>query len=290
MTNIQKAHVIDALREKYELDELLEQLRLPRSSYYYAKTHQVCDKYADLRKQVRSAFSESNATYGYRRIHAKIQETYGKVSEKVIRRIMHDEQLKVACIKVRRYSSYEGEISPEVPNLVNRNFHAEAPNQLILTDITEFHIPAGKVYLSPAIDCYDGMPVAWTIGTSPNASLVNTMLDSVISQLKPGERPIIHSDRGGHYRWPDWIKKVEDAGLTRSMSRKGCCADNSACEGFFGHMKTEMFYGRPWENVSLEDFIKAVDQYMKWYRETRIKESLGYLSPIEYRRRKGFIK
>ena len=288
MTNNEKAQVIDALRKKYELYELLGQLKLSRSSYYYAINHRHNgDKYGDLREKVIDIFNESNAAYGYRRIHAEIRKTYGKVSEKIIRCIMRDEKLKVICVRMRRYSSYEGEITPAVPNLVDRNFHAEAPNQLIVTDITEFHIPSGKVYLSPAIDCFDGMPVAWTIGRSPTAELTNTMLDSVISQLKPWERPIIHSDRGGHYRWPDWIKKIEEAGLTRSMSKKGCCADNSACEGFFGHLKTEMFYGRQWDDVSLEEFIKKVNKYIIWYREKRIKETLGYMSPIEYRRSKG---
>ncbi len=79
-------------------------------------------------------------------------------------------------------------------NLVNRDFHATAPNRLWGTDITEFSIPAGKVYLSPVIDCHDGMPVAWTIGTSPNAALANGMLRDACATLKPGETPIIHSD------------------------------------------------------------------------------------------------
>ena len=76
------------------------------------------------------------------------------------------------------------------------------------------------------------MPIAWTIGESPNAELVNTMLDQGIALLKENEKPIIHSDRGCHYRWPGWIKRMEKAGLIRSMSKKGCSPDNSACEGF----------------------------------------------------------
>ena len=71
-----------------------------------------------------------------------------------------------------------------------------------LTDITEFGLPDGKVHLSPVIDCFDGMPVAWTIGTSPDANLVNTMLDQAIATLPPECKPIIHSYRGCHYRWP----------------------------------------------------------------------------------------
>jgi transposase InsO family protein len=134
-----------------------------------------------------------------------------------------------------------------VPNLVARDFHAEKPNEKWLTDITEFSLPAGKVYLSPIIDCFDGLAVTWSIGTSPNAKLVNSMLDAAISQLRPEERPILHSDRGGHYRWPGWIRRMEEAGLTRSMSKKGCSPDNAACEGFFGRLKNEMFYGVSWE-------------------------------------------
>ena len=110
----------------------------------------------------------------------------------------------------------------------------------MLTDITEFSIPAGKVYLSPIIDCFDGMVTAWKISTNPNAELVNSMLDEYHKTLKNGEKPIIHSDRGSHYRWPEWINRMNRYGFQRSMSRKGCSPDNSACEGFFGRMKNEM--------------------------------------------------
>jgi putative transposase len=98
--------------------------------------------------------------------------------------------------------------------------------------VPEFHIPAGKVYLSPMIDCFDGMIVSWSIGTSPDAELVNTMLDAAIGTVSEGtEKPIVHSDRGGHYRWPGWLSRVAKASLTRSMSRKACSPDNAACEG-----------------------------------------------------------
>nr|MCR4651880.1 IS3 family transposase [Lachnospiraceae bacterium] len=158
-----------------------------------------------------------------------------------------------------------------------------------LTDITEFHIPAGKVYLSPIIDCFDGLPVSWTIGTSPDAELVNTMLDNAVSILNENEHPIVHSDRGCHYRWPGWIERMEKAGLTRSMSKKGCSPDNSACEGFFGRLKNEMFYGRSWQDVTIEEFIAVLDDYIHWYAEKRIKLSLGGLSPIQYRIKLGLI-
>jgi len=118
---------------------------------------------------------------------------------------------------------------------------ANRPNEKWLTDITEFSIPAGKVYLSPMIDCFDGMPVSWRISVSSNGELVNGMLEDAIIVLSAGEKPTIHAERGCHYRWPGWIQRMDQTQLRRSMSRKGCSPDNSACEGFFGRMKNEMF-------------------------------------------------
>ena len=115
------------------------------------------------------------------------------------------------------------------------------------------------------------------------------MLDVAVSTLKEDEHPIVHSDRGGHYRWPDWVRKVESAGLVRSMSKKGCSPDNAACEGFFGRLKNEMFYGRSWMGVSIDAFIGELDAYVRWYNEKRIKLSLGGMSPLEYRRSLGLI-
>ena len=200
---------------------------------------------------------------------------------------MHDEQLIVKTTKKRKYNSYKGEISPEVDNVINRDFSATQPNQKWLTDITEFHIPAGKVYLSPIIDCFDGMAVSWTIGTSPNAELVNTMLEDAIRTLNISDHPLVHSDRGCHYRWPDWIRIMDTAELTRSMSKKGCSPDNSACEGFFGRIKNEVFYGRDWKGWTLDDFMYFIDRYLNWFRNERIKIGLNNKSPKEYRTELG---
>lgn len=143
-------------------------------------------------------------------------------------------------------------------------------------------------YLSPMIDCFDGMVVSWSIGTSPDAELVNTMLDAAIDTVtESDEKPIVHSDRGGHYRWPGWLARVADAKLKRSMSRKACSPDNAACEGFFGRLKTEMFYPGDWRSTTIEQFVAVLDKYIRWYNEKRIKSSLGYLSPIEYRESLG---
>ncbi len=171
---------------------------------------------------------------------------------------------------------------------MNRDFKAKKPNEKWLTDITEFKTPAGKVYLSPIIDCYDGAIISWTIGTKPNAELVNAMLDGGLATLQEHEHPIIHSDRGAHYRWPGWIKRMNKANLSRSMSKKGCSPDNSACEGFFGRLKNEVFYQRDWKNTTINQFITHLDHYINWYNNQRIKLSLGGLSPLEYRKKRGY--
>ena len=289
LTNREKAMVIDALRSRYQLKELLDVLHMAKSSYCYQRQLMSApDKYEDAREQIRRIFTDSYESYGYRRLYVCVKKEDGaSYSEKVIRRLMAEENLVVKRSKHKKYCSYQGEISPAVENLLQRNFYADKPNEKWLTDITEFRIPAGKVYLSPIIDCYDGLPTAWTIGTSPTAELVNTMLDEAVLTLKKGEHPTVHSDRGCHYRWPGWIERMEKAGLTRSMSKKGCSPDNSACEGFFGRLKNEMFYNRSWAGVTINEFIEILDRYIHWYAEKRIKLSLGGLSPIQYRKAQG---
>ena len=285
LTNKEKTILIDALRTEFKLKELLVLLNISRSSYYYQ--HEAIaspDKYADLRILITEIFLENEGKYGYRPIHELLKKEGKTVSEKVIRSIMMEEHLEVRRKKKKRYSSYKGEITPAPDNIIARDFHAENPNEKWLTDLTEFAIPAGKVYLSPIVDCFDGMAVSWTIGTSPNAELVNSMLKSAISTLAENENPLIHSDRGCHYRWLGWIELMESNGLTRSMSKKGCSPDNSACEGFFGRLKLEFFYGRDWQGVTIDEFIEALDKHLHWYNETRIKKSLGWMSPVEYRK------
>lgn len=290
LTNREKTLLVDALKSSYSLAELFEQLQLPRSSYFYHKTRmRLPEKYSEIRRSVSNIFELNHRCYGYRRIHVALKRLGKNVSEKVVRRLMAEEQLVARTNKISRYNSYLGEISPAPDNLLNRNFQADLPNQKWLTDITEFQLPAGKVYLSPMIDCFDGLVVSWTISTRPDADLVNTMLDEAIRTLPDTCRPLVHSDRGAHYRWPGWLSRIEGANLRRSISAKGCTPDNAACEGFFGRMKNEFFYSQDWHTVTLNQFIDELDSYLRWYNEKRIKVSLGGLSPLEYRLNLGLV-
>ena len=288
LKNREKAVIIDAVEDKYSLHQLLKCLCMAKSSYYYQRAvMKQSDKYAEIRIRIKIIFQENRNCYGYRRIHGELKKIGITVSEKIVRRIMKEEHLTVPTKRMKKYSSYKGEITPEVDNIINRDFHAEQPNTKWLTDITEFAIPAGKVYLSPVIDCFDGMVVKWNIGTTPDSILVNKMLEDAIGTLLPSEHPLVHTDRGCHYRWTGWIERMQAAGLTRSMSKKGCSPDNAACEGFFGRLKNEMFYGRSWVGVSMDDFINEINSYIEWYNTKRIKQSLCYMSPAEYRHSLG---
>ena len=279
LSNREETVLIDRLRPRYSLKSMVSLLRIAPSSHHCHHARTGADKYGALRRRVADVFRESRGRYGYRRVRAALGTG---TSEKVIRRIMREDGLVAHVPGRRRYSSCEGEVTPAPDNLVNRDFTAPAPNVKWLTDITEIKARDGKVYLSPMADCYDGMVVAHAVGTSPNAELANTMLDRAAATLRTDERPVVHSDRGCHCRWPGWLDRMSRYGPVRSMSAKGCSPDNAAAEGFFGRMKVESVYPEHWEERTCEEVIGLAGEYIRWYNHTRIKQSLGWKSPVEY--------
>ena len=171
LTNGEKAAMVEALRAECRLCEILPVVGMAKSSYEYARNAQAegeTEERAAARKAVIEAFKASGGTYGYRRITAMVD-----VGEWTVRDIMRDEGLAARSAKKRRrYSSYEGEITEAPENLLRdergrHHFHAGEPNELWITDVTEFRIPAGKVYLSPIVDCFDGMPISWSSSNQP---------------------------------------------------------------------------------------------------------------------------
>lgn len=113
------------------------------------------------------------------------------------------------------------------------------------------------------------------------------MPEKAASTLPGNARPLVHSDRGCHCRWPGWPGLMERFGLTRSMSAKGCSPDNAAAEGFFGRMKTEAVHPEKWEEHTRNEVLALVDEYIRWYNHERIKQSLGWMSPVQYRQSQG---
>lgn len=288
LTNREKTLLIEPLRPKWRLCKLLSALGMARSSHQYQQgALRAPDRDEEARRRISEVFDANDGIYGRRRIHDELKARGKTIGERRIARIMAEEGLEARgrTKPKRRYSSYAGEVTEHPGNKVRQDFTAGLPNFLWLTDVTQFSVPAGKPCLSPVLDCFDGSIVSWTTSTSPNAEIANSMLEAAIRLTEPGERAhlVVHSDCGCHYRWPGWISICEEAGIIRSMSRKGSSPDNYRMEGFFGTMKNEMFYGRDWEGVSLEELGKRIDDYIEWYNTKRIRRSLGSMSPLAYR-------
>ena len=148
--------IIDALRDKYSLSQLIGKPDISKSSYCYQhNVQQLPFRYEEIKAKVIEFFEENKQRYGYRRINALLRKEHIIVSEKIVRKIMKDNSLTVQVRRRRKYSLYQGEISEPAENVINRDFHSGKPNDKVMTDITEFSIPAGKVYLSPIVDCFD---------------------------------------------------------------------------------------------------------------------------------------
>ncbi len=281
LTAAERAALADTLRGEFPLADVLSVLSLPRSTYHYHRARRGYDRHAWLRPLVREAFASGRGAYGYRRVHAALSAGGVRVSEKVVRRVMREEGLAAALPRRRRaYSSYAGEAGlRSAPNLLledgtrdRHDFSAAHPNEKWVTDITEFALPCGdKVYLSPVVDLFDGAVISFAAGTSPSKALVGGMLAEAAAHLREGEAPVLHSDRGWHYRTPDWVASCKDAGIIRSMSRKGHSPDNAAMEGWFGRLKVEFFHGADWSGWTADGFCEALSEHIKWSMSGRLK-------------------
>ncbi|WP_130811483.1 IS3 family transposase [Olsenella sp. Marseille-P4559] len=185
----------------------------------------------------------------------------------------------------RRCSPCAGEATEHPGDKVRQDLAAGLPRFLWPADVTQLSVPAGKPCLSPVPDCSGGSIVSWATSTSPSAEMANSTPEAAIRLTKPGERAhlVVRSDCGCHHRWPGWISICEEAGVIRSMSRKGSPPDNSRMGGLFGTMKNGMSCGRDWEGVSLEGLGKRIDDYIEWHDTKRIRRSLGSMGPLAYR-------
>ncbi|HAG5885243.1 TPA: IS3 family transposase, partial [Escherichia coli] len=275
----EKTKVIRSLRCGHCQSDLLKAAGLARSTLYYQLSLQKAkDKYADVKQLIASIFHEHRGCYGYRRIHCELQKRGLKFSGKTVRKLMQQLGLK-SPVRLKKYRSYRGNMGLAAENILQRQFKAEAPCEKWVTDITEFRAGGQKLYLSPILDLFNGEIVAWETACRPTEELVKRMLNKGLESLAEGEKPLLHSDQGWHYRIKSYQSALADRGLVQSMSRKGNCLDNAVMENFFGHLKEEMYYRRDYRNV--EELENAVNEYITYWNQKRIKLSLGGLSPVE---------
>lgn len=193
---------------------------------------------------------------------------------------MNDLHLK-CMVRAKKYRSYKGEIGKIAPNIIERDFRAEAPNEKWTTDITEFALYGTKLYLSPILDMYNGKIISYSISTRPILDQVMEMLDKAFEKIPDSTDLIFHSDQGWQYQHKRYQNRLKNKGIRQSMSRKGNYLDNSVMENFFGLLKSELLYLR--EFSSMEEFHIELEEYIDYYNNRRIKSKLKGLSPVQYR-------
>lgn len=261
---------------------LLQYTGIARSTYYYyVKKLKQPDKYAEMKDQITAIYHENQGRYGYRRITMELHNRGYEINHKTVQRLMKVLNLK-CMIRIKKYRSYKGQVGKVAPNIIQRDFNANRPNQKWTTDITEFALFGEKTYLSPVLDMFNGEIVAYTISDRPVLKQVMDMLDLAFERLpEKADGLVFHSDQGWQYQHKHYQKKLLDKGITQSMSRKGNCLDNSVMENFFGLLKSELLYLR--EFSSMEDFKNELVKYIDYYNNVRIKSKLKGLSPVQYR-------
>lgn len=197
--------------------------------------------------------------------------------------IMNKMGLKGIKRNKRRYSSYQGTIGKIASNIIQRDFFSDKPNEKWYTDVTEFNLKGDKIYLSPILDGYAGDIVSYNISKIPSFNQIADMMNKAFLNNPITDNIIIHSDQGWQYQMRQFSNILEEHGMIQSMSRKGNSLDNGLMENFFGLLKTEIFYGFEDQFKTTDELIQAIEGYIYYYNNDRIKSRLKGLTPMEYR-------
>ena len=221
---------------------------------------------------------------GYRRINDELRHDHGiHVNDKRVLRICRARSIK-STIKYSSHGCTRQAKSPQyiAENLLNRQFHANKPNEKWLTDVTEFKWYVGlevhKIYLSAILDLCDRRIVNYVISDRNDNPLVFKTFDKA-AKANPDAHPLFHSDRGFQYTNRAFHHRLEKAGMTQSMSRVAHCIDNGPMEGFWGILKRERYYGKRF--TSRKELIQMIDSYIRYYNTRRVQRNLGVLTPME---------
>ena len=268
----------------YPVNALCEILMLNRSSYYKWLNRDASEqeaKDADLIEKIIIIYHESNGIYGYRRIRLNLIRRFGlHCNKKRVYRVMRIIGLR-SVIRRKRPSYLKS--SPEIvaENILNRDFNAEELNEKWLTDVTEFRFGDGKkLFLSAILDLKDKSIISYEMGNRNTNKLVYDTFDNAV-EMHPNAKPLFHSDRGFQYTSRFFKAKLDEAGMTQSMSRIACCIDNGPMEAFWGVIKAEMYYLQQFDSYDV--LKRAIEKYIYFYNNTRYQEKLNGLAPLEYR-------
>lgn len=274
-----KYKVIYRHREKYSISEMCRFFEVSRSGYYdYVRRMDVPAKDLPLAEKIRECQSVCRNTYGYRRVHIWLERNGIHCNSKTVLRVMNKYNL-LSVIRRKRYVKY-GEHLHRYPNLLNRNFTAERPNQKWVTDISYIRTRQGFLYLSIIRDLYDNSIVAYKTGSEQNINLVLNTIKAAKRKEKVTAELHLHSDQGFQYTSQAYFKLTQRYGITPSMSRRGNPYDNALAENFFSILKTECIHRVKTE--TFKDARELIDDYIYFYNNQRIQTKTK-LTPMEFR-------
>ena len=231
--------------------------------------------------------------YGYRRIYGELRKLGMIVNKKKVQRLVQKLGIQVKSFtrKSRKYSSYKGKVGTVASNRLRRRFNTSVAHQKITTDTTEFkyyvfddkgRMIIKKLYLDPFMDMYNREIISYSISEKPSAIGVMNALHTAIEITSDCKyRRTFHSDQGWAYQMKSYVYELKTNKIFQSMSRKGNCHDNSVMENFFGILKQEIFYGNTFYNFN--ELKSAIENYIEYYNNNRIKQLLGFMSPVQYR-------
>ena len=275
-----KYKVIYRHSEKYRISEMCRFFGVSRSGYYgYVKRMDVPAKDLPLAERIRECQAECRSTYGYRRVHIWLERNGIYCNPKTVLRVMNKYNL-LSAIRRKRYVKY-GESLHRYPNLLNRNFAAERPNQKWVTDISYIRTRQGFLYLSVIRDLYDNSIVAYKTGSEQSINLVLNTIKAAKRKEKVTAELQLHSDQGFQYTSQAYFKLTQKYGITPSMSRRGNPYDNALAENFFSILKTECIYRT--KIATLAEARELIDEYIYFYNNQRIQAKTK-LTPLELRR------
>lgn len=276
---------------------MLKFFEISKSTYFYnINNYENPDVDLELKNLIKEIFNKHKSRYGYRRITLALRNKGLVINHKRVKRLMSQLGLYGLTPKAK-YKSYKGEVGKTANNkllvkvvdevkhttTMKRNFKTTKVNEVWLSDVTEFHIPAGKLYLSPILDLHNREIVSFNVSKSPSFIQTRDMLNKAFDKYNNLEGLIFHTDQGWQYQMYQFIKSLKDKNIIQSMSRKGNCLDNSPMENFFGKLKNEMFYGNEYKFKTLNQLELAIKEYIHYYNNERITVKLKGLTPVQFR-------
>jgi transposase InsO family protein len=271
--------------EQFEVSIMCEVLEVSRGGYYAWMDRPAsarAQRQEKLIEQIRQAHEQSSETYGSPRIAAELAEQGIEVCVNTVAKLM--KQAEIRSIMHRRFVAHTTDSNhdhPVAPNVLEREFHAELPNQKWLTDITYIPTDQGCLYLAGVMDMCSRKIVGWSMADHLRTELCLDALNMAIQSRKPGDTLIHHSDRGVQYASVDYQLSLQSHGIRVSMSRVGDCYDNAAMESFWGTLKTELVHHRKYR--TRDEARQSIFKYIEcWYNRKRRHSALGYKSPEEF--------